>query len=125
MTKVYQGAPVYQAVVVVDAPQDVVEDALLDVVVLVGLLRDVVRAEVVAVDALCGVVLVRLKVTRLALQIVLSAETTVAGLDFQLTSMGFTRPPFFIIALAIDFASSLEYGVSFPRLKYCRRRSIG
>ena len=42
MTKVYQGAPVYQAVVVVDAPQDVVEDALLDVVVLVGLQEVVV-----------------------------------------------------------------------------------
>ena len=58
--------------------------------------RDVVRAEVVAVDALGGVV--RLKVTRLLLQIVLSeVETTVAGLDFQLTSMGFTRPPFFLL----------------------------
>ena len=34
--------------------------------------RDVVRAEVVAVDALGGVVLVRLKVTRLLLQILLS-----------------------------------------------------
>ena len=43
MTKVYQGAPVYQAVVVVDAPQDVVEDALLDVVVLVGLQLKVPR----------------------------------------------------------------------------------
>ena len=43
VTKVYQGAPVYQAVVVVDAPQDVVEDALLDVVVLVGLQLKVPR----------------------------------------------------------------------------------
>ena len=48
-----------------------VEDAPRDLVVLVGP-RDVVRAEVVAVDALGGVVLVRLKVTRLLLQILLS-----------------------------------------------------
>ena len=60
--------------------------------------RDVVRAEVVAVDALGGVILVRLKVTRLLLQILLSeVETTVAGLDFQLTSMGFTSAAFFLL----------------------------
>ena len=75
----------------------VVEDAPRDLVVLVGP-RDVVRAEVVAVDALGGVVLVRLKVLLPALKIVLSeVETTAAGLDFQLTSMGFTRPPFFLL----------------------------
>ena len=59
-----------------------------------------VRGEVVAVDALGGAVLVRLKVARLLLEILLSeVETTAAGLDFQLTSMGFTRPPFFLLLL--------------------------
>ena len=60
--------------------------------------RDVVRGEVVAVDALGGAVLVRLKVARLLLEILLSeVETTVAGLDFQLTSMGFTSAAFFLL----------------------------
>ena len=59
MTKVYQGAPVYQAEVVV-------ED------VLVGL-REVVRAEVVVVDVLLAV-LDRLKVTLLLLQTIRGVE---------------------------------------------------
>ena len=86
---VTKNALVYQEVVVEDAPRAVV--------VLVGPL-DVVRAEVVAVDALGGIGVVRLKVTRLLLQIVLSeVENTVAGLDFQLTSMGFTSAAFFLL----------------------------
>ena len=97
MTKVYQGAPVYQAVVVVDAPQDVVEDALLDVVVLVGL------QEVVG----------RLKVTRLLLQTIRGSRS-LAGLDLLSMSMGFTSATFFhfffITAFAIDVGrkSSIE-----------------
>ena len=87
--------------------------------------RDVVRAEVVAVDALGGVVLVRLKVTRLLLQILLSDVETLCGSRFSTHVYGLYSTSFFsIIALAIDFASSPEYRVSFPRLKYCGRRSI-
>ena len=98
MTKVYQGAPVYQAVVVVDAPQDVVEDALLDVVVLVGLQEVVVG---------------RLKVTRLLLQTIRGSRS-LAGLDLLSMSMGFTSATFFhfffITAFAIDVGqkSSIE-----------------
>ena len=86
-----------------------------DVVVVVVDPREVVRAEVVVVDALL-VVLDRLKVTRLLLQIVFSElrGQVDSGLDLLSMSMGFTSATFFhfssITAFAIDVGqkSSIE-----------------